>query len=94
MSARDDYPTKPEPGGFHFAVDMHGAMCDEIDRLRAERDALLARRDEVMRASGDAVKLLKEAHESKSTSAFIVAATEAAGPSEEPALRIALEESP
>ena len=77
MSARDDYPAGwPGP--------QHTKMCDEIDLLRAERDALLARRDEVMRASGKAVKLLQAADlsvEGKSTSAFIVAATEAAGPS-------------
>ena len=46
MSARDDYPSDPSFAavkGFHFAVEMHEAMCDEIDWLRSFVGELLFR---------------------------------------------------
>lgn len=59
MSASADYPPIPNgvnrPGGWGL---LHKRMCEEIDRLRAENAALVARRDEVMRRSGQEVERL------------------------------------
>lgn len=40
MSARDDYPEAAGPTLSAY-VRQHGAMCDEIDRLRSAYDALV-----------------------------------------------------
>ncbi len=57
MSARCDYPGNPID---HGLVVIQGDCIDrtyeEIDWLRAERDTLIARRDEIMRAAGAAVE--------------------------------------